>query len=202
MLPKVSIIIPYKEDRGWLNEAVESVKNQTYKGEIELIFSKSDNRVGYNINRGIEASSGEYIKYLCDDDWLTPNSIEDSVKAIGGFDFIHGDAYNVFGDRKSIQRPRMVNPKMIDMLRSNVIHGGTLMYRRDIFDRIGLFDEDLDCAEEYDFNLRCFKHGMKLNYCPSFLYNYRRHDEQKSLGKGIDQNIRKRKILAIQRKNK
>jgi len=75
------------------------------------------------------------------------------------------------------------------------------MYRRDVFDRIGLFDESLDCAEEYDFNLRCFKNKMKLGYTKAFLYYYRRHDNQKSLGKEVDQNIRKRKIQAIQRKN-
>jgi glycosyltransferase involved in cell wall biosynthesis len=28
---KVTIVIPYKEDRGFLNEAVESVEKQTYK---------------------------------------------------------------------------------------------------------------------------------------------------------------------------
>ncbi len=53
MLPKVSIIIPYKIDRGYLNEAIESVKNQTYKGEIELILSQSNGSVSYNLNQGI-----------------------------------------------------------------------------------------------------------------------------------------------------
>lgn len=197
MLPKVTIIIPFKEDRGYLQKAIESVKEQTYKGEIELILSQSDNRVGYNINRGIEKATGEYIKYLCDDDWLTPNSIEDSVKAIQGFDFIHGNAFNVFGNTKQIQKPRRPHPTFNDMIFNNVIHGGTLMYRKDVFDRIGLFNEDLDCAEEYEFNLRCFKNKMKLNYCQKTLYNYRRHEAQKSLGKEADQEVRRKKIHAI-----
>ena len=41
---KVSVIIPYNKDRGWLNEAIESVNNQTHKN-IELILSQSDKRV-------------------------------------------------------------------------------------------------------------------------------------------------------------
>jgi glycosyltransferase involved in cell wall biosynthesis len=197
MLPKVTVIIPYKEDRGWLQLAIDSVVTQTYKGEIELILSQSDNRVGYNINRGIEKATGEYIKYLCDDDWLTPNSIEDSVNAIQGYDFIHGNAFNVFGGAKQIQKPRRPHPTFNEMIINNVIHGGTLMYRKDVFDRIGLFNEDLDCAEEYEFNLRCFKNKMRLGYCQKTVYNYRRHEKQKSLGKEADQEVRRKKIHAI-----
>lgn len=200
MLPKVTIIIPFKEDRGFLQSAIDSVNKQNYKGEIELILSQSNNGVSYNINRGIEKASGEYIKYLCDDDWLTPNSIKDSVEYMKGYDFIHGAAWNVKPGLRELQKPKFENPTFEQMLNNNVIHGGTLMYRKDVFDRIGLFDETLDCAEEYEFNLRCLANGMKLNYSPYILYNYRRHDKQKSLGKGINQNARQKKIKAIKDK--
>jgi len=195
--PKVSIIIPFHHDRGWLDQAVQSVHNQTYEGEIELILSESKNSVGYNINRGVEIATGEYIKYLCDDDKLTLNSIEDSVKAIQGFDFIHGNAINKWATSEQFQAPRKSKPTLNDMIENNVIHGGTLMYRKDVFDRVGLFDESLDCAEEYDFNMRCLSKGMKLGYCNSTLYIYKRHDEQKSLGKAVNQIERAKKINAI-----
>lgn len=200
MLPKVSIIVPYKEDRGWLQQALASIELQDYKGEIEVILSQSDNRVGYNLNRGIEKATGEYIKYLCDDDWLPSNSITLSVIAMKGVDFIHGNAYNVFDNVKQLQKPRKPYPTLQDMIQNNIIHGGTLMYRKDVFDRIGLFDENLDCGEEYEFNLRCLKHGMKLGYCMKPLYFYRRHKKQKSLGKGVDQDVRRKKIDAIKKR--
>lgn len=196
----VSIIIPYNKDRGFIDEAINSVKLQTYDGKIEVLLSESPNNVSYNINRAVEQCKGDYIKYLCDDDWLTPNSIKDSVDAIQGYDFIHGIANNVIRGSAQVQRPRMKQPTLSDMLESNVIHGGTLMYKRDVFKRVGLFDETLVCAEEYDFNLRCLKLGMKLGYCDKVLYNYRRHDEQKSLGKGVDQVARALRIKAIQDK--
>lgn len=196
----VSIIIPYNKDRGFIDEAINSVKMQTYDGKIEVLLSESPNNVSYNINRAVEQCKGDYIKYLCDDDWLTPNSIKDSVDAIQGYDFIHGIANNVIRGSAQVQRPRMKQPTLSDMLESNVIHGGTLMYKRDVFKRVGLFDETLVCAEEYDFNLRCLKLGMKLGYCDKVLYNYRRHDEQKSLGKGVDQVARALRIKAIQDK--
>lgn len=203
MLQKVSLIIPYSKDRGFLQDAIASVENQNYDGEIEILLSHSPNNVSYNINRAIEQSSGEFIKYLCDDDMLTPNSISDSVRAIEGHDFIHGNAINFFPSGKRVQYfPPIKTPSLQDMIQHNQIHGGTLMYRRDLFDRVGLFDESLDCAEEYDFNMRCLQKGMKIGYCSKNLYLYRRHDEQKSLGKEVNQIIRREKINNIINKYK
>jgi len=199
--PLVTIIIPYSIDRGYLDIAIESVKKQTYPN-IELLIQNDNVNVSTNINNGIKRAKGEYIKYLCEDDYLTPNSITDSVKAIQGFDFIHGVANNIHGQITQVQKPRINNPSINDMLTNNVIHGGTLMYRKDVFDKVGYFDESLTCAEEYEFNLRCLDFGLKLGYTDNILYNYRRHDAQKSLGKGINQGERALKIQAIKDKYK
>ena len=117
--PLVSIIIPYSVDRGYLNEAIESVKNQTYTN-IELLIQNDNVNVSTNINNGIKRAKGEYIKYLCEDDYLTPNSITDSVKAIQGNDFIHGVSYNVKGNLIEKQTPRIKNPSLNEMLLSNL----------------------------------------------------------------------------------
>lgn len=203
MLPKVTVIIPYSKDRGYLDQAVDSILAQNFDGHIEVLLSQSPGNVSYNINRAIKQATGEYIKYLCEDDMLTPNSIADSVNAIQGYDFIHGNAINFFPSGKKIQYvPPKKNPSLQDMIEHNQIHGGTLMYRKDVFDRIGLFDESLDCAEEYDFNMRCLQNGMTLGYSPRNLYLYRRHENQKSLGKEVNQIIRREKINNIINKYK
>jgi glycosyltransferase involved in cell wall biosynthesis len=199
--PLVSIIIPYSIDRGYLDIAIESVKKQTYSN-IELLIQNDNVNVSTNINNGIKRAKGEYIKYLCEDDYLTPNSITDSVKAMQGFDFIHGVANNIHGAFTQVQKPRINHPSINDMLFNNVIHGGTLMYRKDVFDKVGYFDESLTCAEEYELNLRCLDFGLKLGYTDNILYNYRRHDAQKSLGKGINQGERALKIQSIKDKYK
>ena len=201
MQPKVSIIIPFNRDRGWLKEAIDSVNNQTYTGEIELILSQNEKGVSYNLNRGIERANGEFIKYLCDDDRLTPNSIEDSVKAMEGKDFIHGRAISFFDDgRKDLFTPPVLNPDVNRMILGNCMHGGTLMYRADVFKRFGLFDETLTTGEEYDFNMKIMKGGAKLGYTDSILYEYRRHRTQKSLGHGVDQRSRASQINKIRRR--
>lgn len=184
-MSKVSVIIPYNIDRGWLNEAIESVEKQTHK-DIELILSQSDNGVSYNINRGIEKATGEFIKFFAEDDLLTPNCIEDSLKAIEGHDFIHGNAFNFNKKRPSLSNthiPRVQIPSLNDMLVNNVIHGGTLMYRKDVFERFGMFDESLWTGEEYEFNLRIISKGARINYCNKLVFHFRLHEAQKSIGK-------------------
>lgn len=196
---KVSIIIPYNKDRGWLNEAIDSVYKQTYTGQIELIESKSDNGVSYNINRGIELATGDYIKWLPDDDMLTTNCIEDSVKAIEGFDFIHGNALNFFDNgRVEKYKPKLTNPTIKDLVKHNHLHGGTMFYRSDVFERFGLFNESLWTGEEYEYHLRLLSKGASLGYCNEFLFKYRRHDNQKSLGKKQNQGKRQVEIKRIQ----
>ena len=196
---KVTVIIPFNEDRGYLDQAIESVENQTYDGEIELILSRSEHGVSYNLNRGIEQSTGDYIKYLCDDDRLTPNSIKDSVEAIQDYDFIHGNAINFWSNKKEFWRPRVSNPDFKRLVLGNTIHGGSLMYKREVFDYFGMFDESLWTGEEYEFNLRILSMGAKIGYCNAFLYYYRRHDNQKSLGKKSNQVERTKEIERIKR---
>ena len=198
-MSKVSIIIPFKTDRGWLSEAVESVQNQTHK-DIELILSQSDNGVSYNINKGIEKAKGEFIKWLPEDDLLTPNCIEDSLKAIKGYDFIHGKAFN-FNTRSPYKNnthtPRIKYPSLNDMLKYNVIHGGTMFYRKECFDKFGLFDESLWTGEEYDLHLKFLSQGARIGYVDKIVFKYRLHDFQKSIGKHTLEYKRQRQI-AIQ----
>lgn len=200
MSKKVSVIIPYNHDRGWLDEAELSIKLQTHKN-IEVIHSKSDNGVSYNLNRGIEQATGDFIKYLCEDDMLTPHSIGMSLKAMKNNDFIHGNALTLnHSDKITEYHAPEKFPTIGQMAHSNCIHGGSLMYRADVFERFGMFDESLWTGEEYEFNLRIMSQGAKLGFCESFLYIYRRHDEQKSLGRKANQHERKKAIRAIRSK--
>jgi len=100
--PLISVCIPTFNGEKYLKEALESVKNQTYKN-IEVIISDDEskdntleivnefketvnfpvhiyshipNGIGANWNNSIEKSNGEYIKFLFQDDILKPNCIE------------------------------------------------------------------------------------------------------------------------------
>lgn len=200
--PKVSVIIPYNRDRGWLQDAIDSVHNQIYDGEIELILSKSNANKSTNLNKGIELATGDYIKYLDEDDMLTPGSVQHSVKAIEGVDFIHGNAIVLVEPAKELRpfQSTVPIPTAKDLTALNSIYSPTTMYRRELFDKYGGFDESLDTCEEYEFNLRLLSCGCRIGFSTEKLAIYRKHNGNKSTGVGVDQNYRaevKRKVIAL-----
>jgi hypothetical protein len=175
----VTIIIPYKEDRGWLKEAVESVPEG-----VQLLLSQGQGNWPQNFNNALPQAEGLYIKYLHEDDMLTPNCIGDSVRAMEEqkVDIIHGDAIQLNERTKTsiLWKPSITNPTLQNLISKNTIHSATLMYRREVFEKVGRFNESdkFRSFEEYEFNLRCLQAGLRIGYCPEVLAYYRRHPRQ------------------------
>ena len=177
---KVSIIIPYKEDRGWLKDAIASVPS-----EAELILAQGNGNWPQNFNRGLKKATGDLIRWLHEDDMLTPNCIAHSIDCFRNTnaDFIHGDAYEIYmnaGRQPGLYRPMIHVPTFYDLLRKNVIHSATLMYKREIFEKLGGLNESdkMYSFEEFEFNLRVLKAGFNIGYVNSPLAYYRRHSKQ------------------------
>lgn len=108
---KVTVVVPVYNAEKYLNECVESIRNQTYKNlEIILvddgakdsspqlcdILQKKDDRIrvihkenegaGKSRNRGIEAATGEYIVFVDSDDYIKPDLVKKCMDAIAGND--------------------------------------------------------------------------------------------------------------------
>ena len=173
----VTVIIPYVNDRGYLDKAIESVNNQTYK--CSLILSQSENKVGYNLNRAIEKCTTDYWVYLCDDDIMPIDSIEKRVEAMGENDFIHGKGIFMDDEIYTQDIPEITIATFEDLLQKNHIFGGTGMYRTIWHDKVK-WNEKLWTGEELDYHLNLLKHGAKIGFCDEFVYLYRKHANQKS----------------------
>ena len=176
---EASIVIPYNKDRGFLDQAIKSAE-----GQGEIILSQSDGSCAFNINEGVKRVKTPYFVILAEDDLLTHDSIKLRLKAIKkGFRWIHGYA-SVFG--RGYEMPYTVtipDPTLEEMIRLNRINGGTVMYETELFREYGGFDESLWTAEEYEFHLRLMADGILPGFCDKVIFKYRRHDNQKSLGK-------------------
>lgn len=179
---KVSIIIPYKDDRGWLKEAMDSVPLGL---NVELIVVKGNGTWPCQFNHGLAQSNGDLIKWLHDDDKMAPGAIEKCVTFFEknpNVDFVHGRALEFFTGQRPNQFiiPSITHPTLNDLVSKNVIHSTTLMYRRRVFECVGNMHEswDMYSFEEYEFNLRCLKGGMKIGYIDDVLGMYRRHPKQ------------------------
>ena len=175
----VSVIIPYKEDRGFLKQCIYSIQAQTQN--VEIIESVSHGSVGYNFNKGLEKANGEFVKYVCEDDFLPPTAIEDLVDGIGNSQWVCANAYlyktwyNV-----PLKIERSVVKPLEDLLLNYTIHGGTTLYRTAILKEIGGMDVTLWTGEEYDMNLKLIFMGHIPAYIDKEVYYYRGWTHQKS----------------------
>jgi len=124
--PKVSVIIPSYNQARYLGEAIESVLGQTYRN-IELIvindgstddslkmarsygdslrlIDQSNQGRSAARNRGIEAATGAFIKFLDADDLLDRECIRLQLQAMGPEDPWNESEIWVFEDRLTVRQ--------------------------------------------------------------------------------------------------
>ncbi|UCC96701.1 MAG: glycosyltransferase [Phycisphaerales bacterium] len=130
-------------------------------------------------NLAIKKSSGDFIAFLDADDMMTPEFLS---KHLQEFDK-HPEAELIYCDDslidrnvkpvRVIQRPEYSNRKSLirDMFRCGfpVVPFRTCI-RRSVFDKIGLFDEDLLVGEDYDMMRRFIRYGLKAHHLKDALY--------------------------------
>ena len=196
----VSIIITVVKDRGWLDEAIQSALNQDYdnyeiilasdgnpdmekyanKYNLKFSLCKNGGCFSKNFNHAAKIAKGRYLKILADDDLLTPNCLTDLVKNIGNNPLVYANAINFNERGESVYKSPPVDLNFLIKYKSSNLHGGTILFKKDIFLKYGGYDEKLKCCEEYDYYLNLLSRGYKFSYIDAIVYKYRKHEGQKS----------------------
>ena len=133
---------------------------QTHLTQLIYIYQKNSGRAGAR-NTGIRAARGKYVAFLDSDDLWTSGKLEKQVEIMEGnenIDFLFGDkqrfsdddtiitfsmfarkGYNAdfFGD------PLFVRDACKKFLQEPFIPTGTVIMKKECFDRSGLFDETI-----------------------------------------------------------
>lgn len=197
---KVSVIIPTHNRADLIGRAIQSVLNQTYQNfEIVIINDGSidnteqivkefkDPRIIYLVqkenrgtsiakNIGIKVAKGKYIAFLDDDDdWLTEklekqvDKLEKSSPEIG---IIYCGYWMLNKERKILKeiRPKFKGEIYKNLLRRNFIALPTVLIRKEVFEKTGLFDEGLNFGEDWDIFLRMAKF-YKFDFVDEYLVN-------------------------------
>ncbi len=211
--PLVSVIIPTYNRAKFLKLAVESVLWQTYP-RIELIvvddgskdetsyfitqyplkYVKIPKNLGVSLarNRGIFHAQGDFIAFLDSDDRFLPRKIEKQVE----FFLANPQFMAVQTEEIWFRKGKRLNPKkrhakakgfFLDRaLDLCVVSPSTVMLRREVFQHIGLFDENLPACEDYDFFIRYALH-YPMGYLPEALtIKEGGHKDQLSAQSGLD----------------
>jgi len=178
--PLVSIIIPTYNSEKTLSKCLQSIKNQTHKNiEIVVVDKGSTDRTieiakefntrvyvigakerSEQVNYGAKKAKGKYI-YRVDSDFILEESIvEEAVRKCerDGYDAIciHNTSDPTISFWSKVRKFER------DMYKDDELNVAARFFRKDVFERVGGFDEKLVAAEDYDFHNKFLKADYKI----------------------------------------
>ena len=201
--PKVSVVIPFY-NCPYVDQAIESALGQSYP-DVEVIvvndgslqyrekifpymhriryLEKANGGTATALNMGIRYATGQYFAWLSSDDVFEREKIAKQMQfmqqrnALASF-----TAYRLIdGQNRLLGQPPpfwLADRALFfeHMKRNCLINGSTVMLHMDIFRQVGMFDESLRYAHDYEFWMRVLlKHHF--HFLPELLLSYRVHEQ-------------------------
>ncbi|MEZ5276221.1 MAG: glycosyltransferase family 2 protein [Opitutaceae bacterium] len=194
MDPLISIITPSFQQARFLRACIDSVLSQDYPeveyiindggsddGSVEILKSYGD-RITWTsgpdggqaaaINTGLKRSRGAILGYLNSDDVLVPGACRAIAEAFAHHpqaDVIYGKA-EMIGEDGQVLGLYRTQPTVTEELRADcTICQPAAFWRREIQDKVGLLDESLQTALDYDFWIRIHQSGGQFRFLDKVL---------------------------------
>lgn len=194
-LPLISVIIPAFNAENGLFAAIESVLQQAYQPlEIIVVDDGSTDATGSIArqasgvtcieqenqgasgarNTGIRASQGEVIAFLDSDDLWLPRHIEfllRSFKEDAAIEFTWGSTQlDLTNAASNIPHHPAEEPWTVFSL-------GAGLFRRNVFEHVGFFDQRLKTGNDLDWFCRATQLGVPCKRIPETVQIYRKRPE-------------------------
>ena len=206
---KISVVIPTLNRINTLQRALDSVINQTYKpAEIIVVDNGSsdgtlkflreqypkitiltENKIGVSSarNKGIKKSINQWIALLDSDDEWHPRKLEIQTsmldKELKEYNLIHTDEV-WFRNNKHINQMKKHKKQggyiFERCLSLCCISPSSVLFKKNILDKVGLFDESLPVCEDYDMWLKICSSEEVLFAQDKLTYKYGGHKDQLS----------------------
>jgi alpha-1,3-rhamnosyltransferase len=214
----VSIIVITYNSSNFIINTLESAKNQTYNDieliisddcskdstievcqkwldknkerfiRTKLITVQTNAGISANCNRGINASTGGWIKLIAGDDILLPHCIASNVSfAKENNSSINFSKMNFFRDNSvfrkgeiSLEQKLFIKKNQAQQTKSYIrnavfLNIPTLFYSRELSEGVGGFNEDFKLLEDTPFILKVLENGYKIHFLDETTVNYRVH---------------------------
>jgi glycosyltransferase involved in cell wall biosynthesis len=204
----VSVIIPVYNRVKVIDRSINSVINQTYPINEIIVIDDGSNDGTYDLvkrnfpqvilkyqenkgvsnarNVGIKLAKSKWIAFLDpDDEWL-PKQVEEQISLLNinlSYKICHTDEVWIRNQVRvnPMKKHRKYGGDIYNKcLPLCVISPSSIIIHKDIFNDIGLFDEELPVCEDYDMWLRiCSKYSV-LFLDQKLINKYGGHDDQLS----------------------
>lgn len=211
MKPFVSVVMPAYNAAEYIEEAVMSVRNQTWEywellviddgstdttSQIMEKMAAEDSRISYikneenmgvarTRNRGMDLCKGDYIAFLDSDDIWHPEKLEKQIKCMeeNRADLSY-TSYALINCKGEKIKADYIVPKIIsfeELLKENVIGCSTVMIKN-MPEKTYRFQPDF-YHEDYVLWLEYLKNGHRVIGCTQVLVNWRYVQNSRSFNK-------------------
>lgn len=143
---------------------ISSLANQYNVRVVELIKNQGSYAAR---NRGIEATTGKTLIFLDADQKIDENWLDKGIKALENADYVggriiveHGETpttWEIFDTFNAFPVEQYIN-------QTHYAPAANLFVRREVFDKVGLFNEKLRSGGDYEFGQRVHRFGFKQTY--------------------------------------
>ncbi len=200
--PLVTIVTPSWNSEKYIEATILGVIGQTYKN-IEYIIvdgGSVDNTLGiirkyekhishwvsepdkgmYDaINKGMSMAKGDIVAYINSDDLYYPDTISKIVRLFENdrcVDLVYGNLNFIdeVGKTLYVQKYPSFNLKLFINSNYSMIGQPAAFWRKSLMDKVGLFDESLRMASDFEFFIRAGQVGT-LRHVPEVLAAFRLH---------------------------
>ena len=196
--PLISVIIPVFNGERFIAEAIQSVLNQNYEpleiividdgstdGTADLVksiegniryFYKQNGGTAAARNMGLSLAKSGQIAFIDADDVWVDNKLSLQMEQFNQFP----ETEVVIGFLLPV---RTVNQASIDAMQETnnkgalVLSLGSILVKKSVFDKIGVFDEELTLSEDTDWFFRVREADIKVRINKEIVQFYRLHDK-------------------------
>ena len=189
-MPKVSFVMPVKNGEDFIKNTIDSLLKQTFSDiEVVVVNDHSDDKtpqilekianenknikicnltdktgVGAGRNIGTKTATGEIIMPVDADDPNYSNRAENSLIELekNNADLFYANIERYYTDTKKreLRHFQPYDEKMLKYI--NIVPHGASAFKREVFEKIGSYEEKFLIGEDYDFFLTAQELGYKF----------------------------------------
>lgn len=182
--PNIEIIVVDDNGEGtpYQIETKKLLEQYIKYNKIQYLAHKVNKNGSTARNTGFAHSKGEFINFLDDDDEMSSTKIASQVSALKnhheyGACFCDTEIIRENGSRNAIHNPQTVEHAGLVLSGKCFFNTSTVLFRRDVIETLGGFDEQFRRHQDYELYVRYFRNGIMVKANDATVIKYQTSNE-------------------------